>query len=144
VLARFTEGTSDYQSHGDRALGLWLCPHNRNPGIYFSTYDTKGSERGTHIPIDFSDFDGSWNFFHFTYSYEEKKASMYIKFGFSGNDAYYDLENVDHFNPSGYLKFVFGQDRFYNPAIGSYFGVTYGVNQGLHKGTKDGAIAYLK
>lgn len=39
LLARFTEGFFDLQEMGDRSLGAWLCPNNRNPGIYFDTYD---------------------------------------------------------------------------------------------------------
>lgn len=80
----------DHAWPGDRSLAVWLCPHNRNPGIYFATYDSDSGNGsfGRHIPFDFSDLDGSWNFFYLAWSKESNTFIFYAKFERTGKTVY--------------------------------------------------------
>ena len=68
---------------------------------------------------------------------------MYIKFGFTGTEVYRDLDNLVHYAHPGYLKLVIGKDGIYRPAIGYFYGVTFGLNQGLHKENKQEFVDYF-
>jgi hypothetical protein len=132
ILTRLTEVYGNSGSLGNRKLGAWLCPYNRNPGVYYSTYDVeKGNpEVGTHIPMKFEDLDGVWNFFYFAWSKEAKSFVSYIKFGRSGDVHYKLVAGVSHYSPSGNLRFILGNDGFYRAAPGYFYAVVANTKKG--------------
>lgn len=121
-----------------------MCPSGKNPGIYFDTYDvaTGNKSIGKTIAIKFEDFDGVWNFYYLSYSLKFNKLVFYCKFGQSGDEVYEEL-TATHFNPPGALRFSVGPG-YQPPAIGYYFGLNFGINEGIFLENQGAVVKYFQ
>lgn len=59
-----------------------------------------------------------------------------VRYGITGKVAFEVVENVNHYNPPGHLRFILGNDRFYKAPQGFFFGVNYGINKGIYADTQ--------
>lgn len=86
--------------------------------------------------------DGSWNFFHMSYSKKEEKATFYIKYGMSGAEEFHEIA-AKHYEITGYLSFHMG-NYFHKAPPGLFTRINFGLNQKVFAGSKDAALAYFK
>lgn len=59
-----------------------------------------------------------------------------MNLGNTGEEIFEVLDGVEHFGDTGYLRFILGP-YFHQAAPGYYFGLNYGINQGIYAATKD-------